>query len=147
MSAETEELLELIAHKLKFVEDRPLVMGLASVRPLGVIHADYWLAKLKAIGAQAAPQHVEMLSKEIEVLLLKLEGFSLAESLAQLPELMAIEGWDQTRALQNQKVYILDDRLFESASALEQTEMLAEMIYPKFFTFGHEGKAWVKFSF
>jgi iron complex transport system substrate-binding protein len=142
MTAEAEVLLELIAHKLKFVDDKPLVCTIQAIQPIGFLSDDKWQQKLAQLGALTA----EVLNKDTDVLLVEINGYSIAQTLAQLPDLMAIPGWDETRALQLQRVYLVDDLEFKAASPLEQIEILAEIIHPKLFAFGHEGKAWIKFS-
>lgn len=142
MTAEAEELIELIAHKLKFVDNKPSVCTIQTIQPIGFITDDVWQEKLVQMGALTSG----VLSKDVDVLLVKIDDCSIAQTLAQLTDLMAIPCWDETRALQLQRVYLVDDQQFTAASPLEQIEILAEIIHPKLFAFGHEGKAWIKLS-
>jgi iron complex transport system substrate-binding protein len=144
MNAE-QELAELIGHKLKFITDPCAILALSSIDPLQTVNDSEWKAKLKHLGVTELQINAE-LPKTAEILIFKLPKQSIAASLALLPELMSLSGWSNCQAVLNQRVYLVDDLVFQSANALEQLEMLSELIYPKFFAFGYEGNAWLKLS-
>jgi iron complex transport system substrate-binding protein len=140
-----EDLIELIGHKLKFITDPCTLLTLASIDPLQTVNDPDWKATLQHFGIAELQINAE-LPKTAEILIFKLPKQSIAVSLALLPELMSLPGWANCQAVLNQRVYLFDDQVYQSASELEKLEILAEVIYPKFFAFGHDGKAWLKLS-
>ncbi|MFM6975317.1 MAG: hypothetical protein ACKOW2_00505 [Sphingobacteriaceae bacterium] len=144
------ELLELIAHKIRFIEQKPSVFGIHDIPFSGQIMNKVWVELIEKVGAiylgpvssvQAA------LPKLADTLIIQPSGLSISETLSSLPDLMAISGWNETHAVIQQKVFLVNDVLFQYLTTLEQIEILAEIIYPKLFAFGHEGSAWIKLNF
>ena len=72
-----------------------------------------------------------------------------AENLyGQLPEILENTALKNTSAFQNNNLFIIQDTTFDQSDEnyLKDTEILAEIFQPKYFVYGHEGSAWVKFE-
>ncbi|MFM7988888.1 MAG: hypothetical protein ACKPKO_57210, partial [Candidatus Fonsibacter sp.] len=94
-----------------------------------------WTAKLQHLGVAELQINAE-LPKNAEILIVRLPKQTIAATLALLPDLMNLPGWTNCQAVLNQRIYVVDDQIFQAASELEQLEILSELIYPKFFAFG-----------
>ena len=137
---EKEELLELFAHKLRFVEQKPSYAAIAAVQPLQFRD----LAQAAVFGAQNLAKQTGHLPQTAELILFQIPGKGIAEILASLAEIAALEDLSATNAALNGRLILLDDILFQAADEVKQLEILAEIFYPKFFAFGYEGTAWAK---
>ena len=72
-------------------------------------------------------------------------GFGIEQSLSELEQLRKEGEWKSF--LQNNEVYVCDGNHFFNRPGpriLESTEIVAEILYPDIFTFGHEGSAWIR---
>lgn len=139
METEIKELKELIAHKLYFVEQKPVYAAIAALQPLQFCN----LPHVALLGGYA----VQTLVKETELVIFQFTGKTIPEILSSLPELMALSGLAETVAALNGKLVLVDDQVFAAANEVQQLEILAEVFYPKLFAFGHEGSAWTKLNF
>lgn len=140
-----QELLELIAHKLRFLEQKPLVAFLGSLQPLNWVPPQDVHALLTTLGAPLAPQAARF-PAQAEVVLVFLEGVGLSEGVALLPQLALLPGLDSTLAVQKSQVYVLNYEWFQQAASVSKLECLAEMLYPRLFSFGHQGSAWLNLA-
>lgn len=80
-----------------------------------------------------------------DVLILMPCGFSMARIQEELPVMTSHPFWPQLRAVQNQKVYLTDGNQFFNRPGprlVESLEILAEILHPTHFQFGHEGQGW-----
>ncbi|MFM6953900.1 MAG: hypothetical protein ACKOWL_02830 [Sphingobacteriaceae bacterium] len=135
----TEELEELIAHKLRFLSKKTSVVVLGDVAPLQV-HSSFIFEQIaQKIGAVLLP--VNPVQAEAMVLIGCLSGKSLAEAMNAIPQILQIP---YLQANDKNRAYLLHEEWFLQADALLQLECLAEIVYPNFFTFGHQGIAWVE---
>lgn len=144
MNTEKQELLELIAHKLHFLENPIQFVGINNLKPLAFISQDY--AKHLKVSDLGAAQP-DILPKDAGLVFLQISDQNLSQTLAQLPEIVALPGLQETHAKMQDRVILVDDLVFKKATEIEQLEIMAEVFYPKFFAFGYEGKAWLKLSF
>jgi hypothetical protein len=143
MNTEKEELLELITHKLHFLESPLHWIGINNLHPLSFIIHDYEQA-FKSINL--TKEGSVNLPTAAALVLLQLKSKSIAQVLTSLPEIMALPGLAETQAKLQDRVVVVDDIIYQSATELEQLEIMAEVFYPKFFAFGHEGKSWLKLN-
>jgi len=61
--------------------------------------------------------------------------------------LMRKPGWENLRSVQEGHVYLLDGNQYFNRPGprlVESLEILAEIIHPEVFSFGHEGTGWEK---
>jgi iron complex transport system substrate-binding protein len=69
----------------------------------------------------------------------------MERSSTELPALRANPGWDQLRAVRTGSVYLADGNQFFNRPGpriVESLEILAEVVHPETFNFGHEGSGW-----
>jgi iron complex transport system substrate-binding protein len=74
-------------------------------------------------------------------------GFDLKRTRAEMPVLAQKPGWKKLRAVRKGNVFLTDgDQYFNRPGprVVESLEILAEILHPKRFNFGHQGKAWEK---
>ncbi len=72
-------------------------------------------------------------------------GFGIDRTLEEMDLLTNLPGWKDLRAVRNQKVFITDGNQFFNRPGprlLESTEILAEILHPKLFNFGHQQKSY-----
>jgi iron complex transport system substrate-binding protein len=82
-----------------------------------------------------------------EVIVILPCGFDIARSLEEMPLLEAKEGWDDVAAVRQGRVVIADgNRYFNRPGPrlADSLEILAEVLHPDAFSFGHEGDGWVR---
>jgi iron complex transport system substrate-binding protein len=74
-------------------------------------------------------------------------GFDLERTRAEFPALTRISGWRDLPAVKNGRVYLADGNAYFNRSGpriVESAEILAEILHPTSFKFGHEGKDFVR---
>lgn len=72
-------------------------------------------------------------------------GFSMTRIQEELAVLTHHPLWQRLQAVQNKKVYLTDGNQFFNRPGprlVESLEMLAEIVHPAHFQFGHEGHGW-----
>lgn len=139
---EQAELIDLIAHKIRFITDKIRVLGINKLLPLQAEPSAEVLKFIELLGG--TPVKPDDIAKNTDVLFIQLKGMSISQMLSLMPDLLAIPGWSESIAVAQKRVYLIDDLVFEAGSATERIEILAEIIHPKLFAFGYEGQAWVK---
>lgn len=140
-----QEFLELIAHKLRFVTEKTPLAVVHSLQNLGQQAPSYLHEQLSPFCVQLlAP--AEYLAPQAAVVLVFVAGLDVPQGVALLPQLATLPGLDSTFAVQNNRVCLLSEPWFAQADGLAQLECLAELLYPRFFAFGHQGSAWIPLS-
>ena len=89
----------------------------------------------------------ELREKNPAVIVIAPCGFDLARTREDLPLLEAQPGWHALRAVKDGRVYLADGNQYFNRPGprlVESVEILAEMLHPGKFEFGHEGTGWVK---
>jgi iron complex transport system substrate-binding protein len=114
--------------------------------------AGNWMPELCALAGGVslfgeAGKHSPYLSWEAlcaadpEVIVVTPCGFELARTRAELPVLAALPGYDRLAA----RVVLADGNAFMNRPGprlVESLEILAEILHPELFAFGHEGTGW-----
>lgn len=80
-----------------------------------------------------------------DVLVLAPCGFDLARTRAELPSLASQPGFGNLRAVREGRVFVADGNAYFNRPGprlVESTEILAEMLHPERFDFGHRGRGW-----
>ncbi len=75
-------------------------------------------------------------------------GYSIEQTLSEIPDLTSRKGWDQLRAVRNKQVYITDgDHYFNRPGPrlVDSTRILAEIIHPSLFR-GGEHRGWINLA-
>lgn len=139
------EFLDLISHKLKYLDARARVLAIENLDPLKAVETTSWQDQMSNLGSILGLEG-HALAKETDVLIFCLKHQTTAQVLSKIAQLVNLAGWQTCRSVVQQKVFVLDDAVFTNSDPLHQLEILAEIVYPKFFAFGHEGNAWLKLS-
>jgi iron complex transport system substrate-binding protein len=146
---ELQERLALISHKLKFTPQRPMVACITALDPLQLATDELAQQITLAGGISIAGDADTMLQLDPDVIILKPEGHSIEQAMSAFGQLSELDGFNKLKAVKSNRFYIVDgDRNFNSDAEtfVDSVELLAEIIYPKQFIFGHEGEGWVKFN-
>ncbi|HEY0606058.1 MAG TPA: ABC transporter substrate-binding protein, partial [Herpetosiphonaceae bacterium] len=72
-------------------------------------------------------------------------GFDIARTRDELHALTRQPGWQDLKAVRAGRVYLTDGNQFFNRPGprlVESLEILAEIIHPQSFSFGHEGSGW-----
>ena len=150
--------LQRIRQVASLAPRRPTVAAIEWIEPL--MAGGNWMPELiEAAGGEslfaAAGQHSPWLdwsalaAADPEVILLLPCGFTIAQSLADLPLLAARPEWARMRAVREGRVYVLDGHHYFNRPGprlVESAEMVAEILNPDLFAFGHEGTGWVRLT-
>jgi iron complex transport system substrate-binding protein len=101
---------------------------------------------LGSAGAHSAWLDWEKLAKsDAEVIVLMPCGFDLERTRRESAVLTNRPGWQDLRAVKSKNVFITDGNHFFNRPGpriVESIEILAEILHPKLFSFGHQNRAW-----
>ncbi len=76
-------------------------------------------------------------------------GYTIEQSLAEMERLSRPPGWSDLSAVRSGRVFVADGNQFfnrPGPRVTETLEILAEILHPAIFTFGHEGSGWIRLS-
>ncbi len=132
----------------------PSVVSIEWIEPL--MAGGNWMPELIAVaggrellGRSGAPSHwitfEELTEADPDVLLLHPCGFTIERAWQEVPPLVSRPGWDELRAVRNRNAYLLDGHTYFNRPGprlVESAEILAEILQPARFSFGHEGTGW-----
>jgi iron complex transport system substrate-binding protein len=143
-----------IAERARGLPSRPTVACVEWVDPL--MAAGNWVPELvdRAGGVNLfgeAGQHApwmsweQLVASEPEVVVLMPCGFDIARTRQDLPLLTGRAEWPRLRAVRAGRVFVTDGNQFFNRPGprlVESLEILAELLHPEAFAFGHEGAGW-----
>ncbi len=153
-----QERLDLIRHKLKFIENRPTVACIEWLEPLMI--SGNWIPELVEIAGgtpvlSTAGRHspriewIDLRLADPEIMVVMPCGFSIERTLKEMDILLQLPGFADLQAVKNKRLYIADGNQYFNRPGpriVDSAEILAEIIYPKQFIFGYEGEGWIKFE-
>ena len=87
------------------------------------------------------------LHSEPDVIIAMPCGFDISRTQTEMAPLMALPDWPRLSAVQSGAVYITDGNQFFNRPGpriIESAEILAEILHPEHFKFGHRGAGWEK---
>ncbi|HUY26402.1 MAG TPA: cobalamin-binding protein [Candidatus Binataceae bacterium] len=87
----------------------------------------------------------QLCAADPEVIMLAPCGFDIARTLGELPALARDARWSDLRAVQNRRVFVADGNQYFNRPGpriAESLEILAEILHPEAFNFGHQGTGW-----
>jgi iron complex transport system substrate-binding protein len=158
LAADLQARMAAIEERAKGLTPRPAVACLEWLDPL--MAAGNWMPELvaKAGGINLfgeAGKHApwmsweELRARDPDVILLLPCGFDLPRCRRDLPVLQAKPGWADLKAVRTGRVYLTDGNQYFNRPGprlVESLEILAEVLHPEEFHFGHEGHGWQRAS-
>lgn len=90
----------------------------------------------------------ELRAADPEVIIALPCGFDLPRTRAEMSSLLNKPGWSDLRAVRKQRVFVCDGSAWfnrPGPRVVESMEILAEILHPDKFRFGHQGRAWERF--
>ncbi|GAB4217455.1 MAG: cobalamin-binding protein [Synechococcales cyanobacterium] len=91
----------------------------------------------------------QLIAVNPEVIVLMPCGFSLTQTAAAAVDLSRDPHWATLRAVQSQRVYLVDGNQYFNRPGprlVDSLEILAEILHPQRFRFGYEGEGWQVFT-
>jgi iron complex transport system substrate-binding protein len=156
--ADLKARMAAVAEPARALPERPRVACVEWIEPL--MAAGNWmpelvdmaggqdcLARAGAHSAQIAFQDLAI--ADPEVILVQPCGFDMARTRAEMVALTGQPGWADLGAVRGGRVYLTDGNQYFNRPGpriVESLEILTEVLYPGAFDFGHQGRAWMRFS-
>ncbi len=148
--------LEAIRERSRELAARPTIACIEWIDPL--MHAENWVPELVEIaGGQVmlgeAGRHSgyfefeRMVDADPDVIAVMPCGFDIPRTAAEMPPLAAQPGWSELSAVRSGRVFLTDGNQFfnrPGPRVVESAEILAELLHPEFFDFGHRGSGWTE---
>lgn len=145
---------EIDARARKFAA-RPTVACIEWIEPL--MAAGNWMPELVEMAGGvnlfgAAGKHSpwmtweEVVSKNPDIIFISPCGFDIARTLEEINLLTDKPEWQRLNAVQAGRVFVADGNQYFNRPGprlVESLEILAELLHPDVFDFGHEGTGWV----
>ncbi len=146
--ADLEERINLVQHKLKFIgeDQKPSVLVLSELDPMVVESNDYLEEILKIAGSKVyAGNDEETFNPDVLLIISdQMEGL-----FGKVGTFLSMEEWQNANAIKKNRVYLINGKNnfngFSSRIA-DDVEILAEIIYPQYLTFGGNGESWIQFE-
>jgi iron complex transport system substrate-binding protein len=153
-----QERVDIIKHKLKFIDSKPTVACIEWLEPLMI--SGNWVPGLVSIagGTPVLAQEGkhspyvtwdDILQQDPEIIVVMPCGFSIERTMREINLLLDRPGFASLKAVKNDRFYIADGNQYFNRPGpriVDSIEILAEIIRPKQFAFGYEGEGWIKFS-
>lgn len=148
--------LKEIRTRADLLPTRPVIACIEWIDPL--MFAANWLPSLVTIaGGQImmgeSGRHSgyfdieELVRRDPDIVAIMPCGFDIAQSLKELPALAGRPEWSKLSAVRNDRVFVTDGNQYFNRPGprlVESAEILAELLHPDVFDFGHEGTGWVR---
>ena len=145
-----------IIEKTCVLKQRPTVACVEWIEPL--MAAGNWVPELVDLAGGAnvageAGKHSPWMSWETlrgldpEFMVVMPCGFDLARTCTEMSALVRQPGWSKLRAVKKHRVVLADGNQYFNRPGprlVESLEILAEILHPDRFDFGHQGKGWEK---
>jgi iron complex transport system substrate-binding protein len=143
-----------IASRALALADRPRVACIEWVEPL--MAAGNWVPELVEMAGGVnlfgqAGKHApwmtweQMRDADPDVIVLMPCGFDIGRTMQDVPLLEAKDGWASLKAVRRGRVFATDGNQYFNRPGprlAESLEILAELLHPEAFAFGHEGGGW-----
>jgi len=146
-----------IEHRAGALAARPRVAIVEWIEPL--MAAGNWLPDLVAAAGGVnlfgvAGRHSPwmtwegLVAADPDVIVVSPCGFDLARTRSEMPALAGRAEWPGLRAVATARTYLADGNAYfhrPGPRLVESLEILAEMLHPESFDFGHRGEGWVPY--
>ena len=155
---ELQERVDIIRHKLKFIENKPTVACIEWMQPMMV--SGNWIPELVSIAGGTAVlaengkhspyiQWQDIQLNDPDIVIVMPCGFPIERTMREINILLQLPGFNDLKAVKNNRLYIADGNQYFNRPGpriVDSVEILAEIINPKQFIFGYEGEGWIKFG-
>jgi iron complex transport system substrate-binding protein len=152
--ARLRERIQAIAERASALPERPKVACIEWIEPL--MAAGNWMPELVDLAngvnlfGQAGKHSpwltwADLCSRDPDVVLLLPCGFDIARCRQELSLLTQRPEWPGLRAVRGERAFLLDGNQFFNRPGprlVESLEILAELLHPEAFAFGHQGTGW-----
>ena len=91
----------------------------------------------------------ELVARDPDIIFVSPCGFDIARTLQEMHSLSGRPEWKSLKAVPAGRVFVADGNQYFNRPGprlAESLEILAEIIHPNVFHFGHEGSGWVRYS-
>jgi iron complex transport system substrate-binding protein len=157
LAAQLQGRVREVARHAQRLAERPTVACLEWLDPL--MAAGNWVPELVELAGGvnlfgAAGRHAPAMTweglrgRDAEVIVALPCGFDLARTRAEMAALTGRPGWQELRAVGAGRVYVTDGNQYFNRPGprlVESLEILAEVLHPGAFAFGHEGTGWARY--
>lgn len=154
---ESRQRMQHIAERAGKIEPRPSVACIEWLDPL--MAAGNWMPTLVDMaggenvfgeaGAHSPWLDWDALSgADPDILVVLPCGYGIEKTLEEMPALTQDSRWESLNAVQHDRVFVADGNQYFNRPGprlIESLEILAEILHPSVFTFGHEGTGWIQF--
>jgi len=148
--------LDTLKTKTSKIGQRPRVACIEWISPLMV--AGNWVPELVSVGGGTnlfgtTGNHSPYLSWETlidadpDVIIAMPCGFDLSRTRTEMAPLLSLPDWPNLSAVRSDAVYVTDGNQFFNRPGpriVESAEIIAEILHPEYFEFGHRGIGWEK---
>lgn len=155
---ELQERVDIIKHKLKFIENKPTVACIEWLEPMMV--SGNWIPELVDVAGGVSilaesgkhspyVEWVDIRLADPEIIVLMPCGFGIERTMKEINILLEQPGFADLKAVKSNRIYIADGNHYFNRPGpriVDSIEILAEIINPKQFIFGYEGSGWIKFD-
>ncbi|MDE3260974.1 MAG: cobalamin-binding protein [Acidobacteriota bacterium] len=152
--AELKTRLDALRARAAGLELRPRVACIEWIDP--PMHAGNWVPELVEIAGGAVMagepgrhsgyfEFEELLAMDPDVIAVMPCGFDIPRARAEMPALAAQAGWNDLSAVREGRVFLTDGNQYfnrPGPRVVESAEILAELLHPDEFDFGHRGSGW-----
>jgi iron complex transport system substrate-binding protein len=90
-----------------------------------------------------------LISSDPDIIVAAPCGFSMRRTLEEWPAMSARPGWTSMRAVREGSIFVAEGSQYFNRPGpriAESLEILAEIVHPELFRFGHEGRGWQRAS-
>lgn len=144
-----EERVNIVVHKLKFIEEgqklKVLLVGDALSEEDD--NKEYFRSLIETAGGKSYKTELGDINPGLIIFLAKRK--SIYQLLGELPAILEQSEWKNTEAVKNNKVFLVDATKHLQGNIIQvadDVELLAEILYPQYFVFGGSGESWLKFE-
>jgi len=148
--------LDSIRERSIQLAERPTIACIEWIDPL--MHAENWVPELVEIAGGRvmlgeAGKHSgyfefeRVIEADPEVIAVMPCGFDIPRTAAEMSPLAAQPGWSELSAVRNGRVFLTDGNQYfnrPGPRVVESAEILAELLHPEVFDFGHRGSGWTE---
>lgn len=138
------------------LDEHPRVACIEWIEPL--MAAGNWMPELVALAGGenlfgAAGRHSpwltldELAASDPDIILVLPCGFDIARTRVELATLAERPAWRRLRAVRDGRIFLCDGNSYFNRPGprlADSLEILAEILHPRHFAFGHEGRGWVR---